>query len=252
MSDSAKYIIIWYQSTRSFLTFCTLRLIRTVWTLVFSITYHRLWDAASISAGKLSRFAFSYRENQQSETVAAETDWTPCQETVHTTVLLVCVVSTVIEPVTLPELWFAAVVVTPQLRRLTLWNAKAVCETAGPQEQQEVSCSWQTSFDLLFCQKQPAHTGDSLQLSSSLPSPQSSQPSHCRVVLIHRLLEHWNLPGHAVQNNIFYKTLSTDTHTSMGPILPWNTSYDWSGRRPRTQRRNPGKRGMRLSQTWRS
>lgn len=42
---------------------------------------------------------------------------------------------------------------------------------------------------------------DSRQLSSSLPSPQSFQPSHCSVLLRQRLLVHWNLPGQADQSH---------------------------------------------------
>lgn len=56
-------------------------------------------------------------------------------------------------------------------------------------------------FDIVFWCETTICGCNSRQLSSSLLSPQSFQPSHCRVWLIHRLSRHWNLPGQATQSH---------------------------------------------------
>lgn len=109
-----------------------------------------------------------------------------CCSCERTTVLLVSVVAAVVEAVALPELWFTAAVLTFGLRRLALCRHANTNVCSGMVRSQGPVRS---------------ERSDSRHLSSSLPSPQSSQPSHCSVLLRQRLLVHWNLPGQADQSH---------------------------------------------------
>lgn len=65
----------------------------------------------------------------------------------------------------------------------------------------------------------PELVGNLPQPSSSLPSPQSFQPSHCSVLLRHKLLPHWNLPGQADQSKTrFYYFLSLSTRSTRSKL----------------------------------
>lgn len=148
-----------------------------------------------IPAGKLSLFAFYCRKRRKKIRdfrIEARYLVKPLNNyswTELTAGFLVGLVPTVVNPITFPKLGFALSVFTLQLRGVALCRRKKctlpgvnVDFCYGPDcgdAQTPVCCLVGVDVNAWL---------HSRQLSSSLLSPQSFQPSHCRVWLMHRLL----------------------------------------------------------------
>lgn len=101
---------------------------------------------------------------------------------------LVGLVPTVVNPITFPKLSFALSVFTLQLRGVTLCRKKCMLPGINIDFRYCPDCG---DAQTPVCRLVAADMNvwlHSRQLSSSLLSPQSFQPSHCRVWLMHRLL----------------------------------------------------------------
>lgn len=142
-----------------------------------------------------------------------------------TAVLLIRVVAAVVEPIAFPELRLTAVIFTLHLRRLTLCrdtkknNMLSIFHHRLRLPLKQNTPQYRISRSVSFTTWIFSRGSDSRQLSSSLPSPQSLQPSQWRVWLMHRLLRHWNLPGQAVESHRTDKKIFSGEHVWNLPLL---------------------------------
>lgn len=80
-----------WRLTTPLLTSFTFGLIRSVEAVIFPIALELLWDTATVSAGKLSWFAFSYKEERISPTPSWATD--PLRTLLHQSLEVYCIYS---------------------------------------------------------------------------------------------------------------------------------------------------------------
>ena len=225
-----------YSCMYSFLTSFTLRLIRSVPTVVFSVTIPRLWDAATIFAGELSVCAFTCKEKKQRS----------CEIFREST----SIQSSFNFRRNPPQ--FSSSVLSPQSSKLShlqnfgLQSPFLHLNWDSPHSGHTQKAN-SVSQDRGRPQRRPAglrEDVDSPQSNSSLSSPQSFQPSHCRVELMHRLFLQRNLPGQAAQQRRTVSTKGGQT-LAVGKCVKRFLSYDWLGQTLRTRRWNPRRRRTR-------